>query len=80
MDLSFLQLPAWAAAGINLLFYAYLVCLMIVFFRMTQDDKRALVVAWSVSGLLGWSQNLFSGAAADALDYFQAVAMLAGSP
>jgi len=69
-------LPLWAEAGVNLVFYAYLVWGSAVLYRIAQGKERLLVCCWVTSLFLGLIQNLVSASAAAAIDYVRALAML----
>lgn len=75
VDLHFI-LPTWAEAGVNLVFYAYLVWGSAVLYRIAQGNERLLVCSWVTSFFLGLIQNLVSASAATAIDYVRALAML----
>jgi hypothetical protein len=75
VDLHFM-LPTWAVAGVNLGFYAYLLWLGVVFYRIAQGKERVLVAGWFTGGFLGLIQNLVSASAAAAIDYVQAIGMV----
>jgi hypothetical protein len=75
VDLHFI-LPTWAEAGVNLVFYAYLVWVSAVFYRIAQGKERLLVCSWVTSFFLGLIQYLVSESAATAIDYVKALAML----
>jgi uncharacterized membrane protein len=75
VDLHFM-LPTWAVAGVNLGFYAYLLWLGVVFYRVAQGKERVLVAGWYTVILLGPIQNIVSGSAAVAIDHVQAIGML----
>jgi hypothetical protein len=70
-------LPAWAATGINLSFYA---CLIwggsAVFYRLAQSKERVLVGGWMTSFFLSLIKYLVSASAYAAIDYLKALAML----
>jgi hypothetical protein len=75
VDLHFI-LPTWAEAGVNLVFYAYLVWVFAVFYRIAQGKERLFVCSWVTTFFLGIIQNLVSRSAATAIDYLKALAML----
>ena len=74
LDLRFM-LPTRAAVAVNVGFYAYLLYLGVVFYRMAQGEERVLVAGWFVGIFLGPVQILTSVSAA-AVDYLQATGML----
>jgi hypothetical protein len=63
-----ISLPTWAVAGVNLGFYAYLLWLGVVFYRVAQGKERVLVVGWAAVILLGLIQFLISASAATEID------------
>jgi hypothetical protein len=69
-------LPSRVEAGVNLVFYAYLVWGSAVLYRIAQGNERLLVCCWVTSLFLGLIQNLVSASAATAIDYVRALAML----
>jgi hypothetical protein len=69
-------LPAWAATGINLSFYACLIWGSVVFYRLAQSKERVLVGAWVTSFFLGLIKYLVSAPAYAAIDYLKVLAML----
>lgn len=71
-----ITLPAWVAAGVNLAFYAYLLWIGVVFYRIAQGKERVLVVGWVAVIFLGLIQILVSASAATAIDHVQAFVML----
>src|SRR6266481_2761263 len=75
VDLHFI-LPTWAVAGVNLGFYAYILWLGVVFYRIAQGKERVLVAGWFACVILGQIQNLVSPSAAAAIDYVQAIGMV----
>jgi len=72
-DLRFI-LPTWAAAAVNLGFYAYLLWLGVMFYRMAQGEERLLVAGWFVGIFFGPVQILVPMSRA-AIEYLQAVGM-----
>jgi hypothetical protein len=70
------MLPARAAMAVNVGFYAYLLFLGIAFYRMAQGKESVLVAGWFVGIFLGPVQILVSVPAV-AVDYMQAVGMMA---
>jgi hypothetical protein len=62
--------------AVNVGFYAYLLFLGIAFYRMAQGKERVLVAGWFVGIFLGPVQILVSVPAV-AVDYMQAVGMMA---
>src|SRR5258707_7565112 len=68
VDLPF-KLPTWAVAGVNLAFYAYLLWIGVVLYRIAQGKERVLVAGWVTGFFLGQIQNLVSASAADAIDH-----------
>jgi len=75
VDLHFI-LPTWAVAGVNLGFYAYLLWLGVVFYRVAQGKERFLVAGWLTGGFFGPILNLVSASAAAEFDYVIAIGML----
>lgn len=75
VDLHFM-LPTWAVAAVNLGFYAYLLWLGVVFYRIAQGKERVLVAGWFTGFFLGLIQNLVSASAAAAIDNVKAIGMV----
>jgi hypothetical protein len=74
LDLHFI-LPTWAKAGVNLVFYACLVWVITLLYRMAQGKERIFLGAWVTSFFLGQIQNLVSASTASAMEYAKALAM-----
>lgn len=74
LPLDFL-LPAWALWAVNVAFYAYLLWLCVVFFRVAIGKERVLVAGWFLLILLSPVQNLVSTSAAAAIQYIKAVSI-----
>jgi hypothetical protein len=74
LPLDFL-LPAWALWAVNVAFYAYLLWLCVVFFRVAIGKERVLVAGWFLLILLGPIQSLVSTSAATAVEYIKAVSI-----
>lgn len=69
-------LPAFAAAALNMAFYAYLLWLGVVFCRGTKGKERVLVAGWFGALFLGWTQNVVSTSAAAVIGWVKAAFML----
>lgn len=69
-------LPAWAVAGVNLVFYAGLFWGGALLYRIAQGRERVLVVGWFASIFLGLIQILVSAPAATAIDYAKIIVTL----
>jgi hypothetical protein len=76
VSLEFL-LPHWAAAVVNVAFYAYLLWLGVDFYRTAQGKERVLVAGWSTVILTGPLENLVSVSAATAIQWIHAASMVA---
>lgn len=74
LPLDFL-LPAWALWAVNVAFYAYLLWLCVVCFRVAISKERVLVAGWFLLFLLSPIQNLVSTSAAAAIEYIKAVSI-----
>jgi hypothetical protein len=75
MDSHF-PLPAWAATGVNLAFYACLIWGWAALYRLAQSKERVSVGGWVTSFFLGFIKYLVSAPAYAAIDYLKALAML----
>jgi hypothetical protein len=75
IDLHFM-LPTWALAAVNLGFYAYLLWLGVVFYRIAQGQERVLVIGWFTVVFLGQIQGLVSVSTAATVDYIKAMGMV----
>jgi len=60
-------------ATVNVVFYAYLLWLCIVFFRAAKGRERVVVAGWCPGLLLGPFKNTFSISATDAIQFFEVV-------
>jgi hypothetical protein len=69
------MLPAPAAAAVNLVLYAYLLWLGIVFYRSAQGKESVVVAGWFGAIFLGWLRNLVSMPRAATLDWAKAACM-----
>src|SRR5580698_6851841 len=68
-------LPSWAEAGVDVVFYACLVCGIAVLYRIALGKERVLIAAWFTSFSLSLIQNLVLAPAASAIEYVKALAM-----
>jgi len=69
------MLPTWAGVAVDVAFYAYLLWLCVVFFRIAQGKERVLVAGWCPGILLGPIEHLVSISTAAAIQYVQAVSI-----
>ncbi|MGA8365898.1 MAG: hypothetical protein ACLQMT_03615 [Candidatus Acidiferrales bacterium] len=67
-------LPTWALAAINLAFYAYLIWVGVLIYRMAQGKERILVAGWLVGFL--WPIEYLSMSAAAVIRCVDAAGML----
>jgi hypothetical protein len=68
--------PAWATLGANLVFYAYLVWLCVVFPRALHGKERVLAIGWALSLLLSLIQGLVSASLAAFIQYVRAASIM----
>ncbi len=71
-----ISLPVWVVAGVNLAFYAYLLWLGVVFYRVAQGKERFLVAGWLTGGFFGPILNLVSASAGAEFGYVVAIGTL----
>ena len=69
-------LPAWAATGASLAFYACLIWGWVASYRLTKGSERVLVCGWVTSLVLSFIKYLVSAPAYAAIDYPKALSML----
>ncbi len=69
-------MPTWAAAAVNLAFWAYLIWAGVVFYRVAQDKERVIVAGWFTVLLLGPMKYLVSSSAAAAILYIETLGMV----
>ncbi len=74
LPLDFL-LPARASWVVNVVFYAYLFWLCVIFFRLSLGKERVLVAGWFLLILLSPIQDLVSIPAAAAIEYAKAISI-----
>ncbi|HEY6389562.1 MAG TPA: hypothetical protein VIX91_28085, partial [Candidatus Acidoferrum sp.] len=68
-----IALPAWVVAGVNLAFYAGLLCGGVGLYLIAQGKERLLVVGWAAVICLGLIQFLISAFAATAIEPVKAL-------
>ena len=73
----FFSAPRWTFLALQLAFYAYLLWLCFVFFRVAVGKERTIVAAWSFAIFSGPVGSLLSRPAARALDSVAAFGLLA---
>ena len=69
-------LPARATLAVNLVFYAWLVWLCVVFPRALHGKERVLVIGWTLSLLLSLVQGLVSASLAAFIQYVRAASIM----
>lgn len=69
-------LPARATLAVNLVFYAWLVWLCVVFPRALHGKERVLAIGWALSLLLSLIQGLVSASLAAFIQYVRAASIM----
>jgi hypothetical protein len=69
-------LHAWATLVINLVFYAWLVWICVVFPRALYGKERVLAIGWALSLLLSLLQGLVSASLAAFIQYVRAASIM----
>lgn len=71
------EVPKWALFAVNGAFYAYLLWVCFVFFRIAQDKERVIVAGWSLGIVLYPIKYLVSPPVALAIQYVEATGLTA---
>jgi uncharacterized membrane protein len=69
------MLPQWAVLAVNVVFYAYLPWLCVIFLREARGAERVLVAGWLPGILLSPVQRWVSMSVSSAIRYVQAVSI-----